>query len=44
MNDGEAGGYVLGFPNKEVKYGFLKSLFSEYVPTKGRSLAEWEFE
>ena len=31
--DGEAGVYVLGFPNKEVKYGFLKSLFPEYVPT-----------
>ena len=25
--------YILGFPNEEVKYGFLKSLFPEYVPT-----------
>ena len=25
--------YILGFPNEEVKYGFLKSLFTEYVPT-----------
>lgn len=25
--------YTLGFPNAEVKYGFLESLFPEYVPT-----------
>ena len=25
--------YLLGFPNAEVKYGFLKSLFPAYVPT-----------
>ena len=24
--------YVLGFPNKEVRMGFFKSLFSEYAP------------
>ena len=24
--------YSLGFPNEEVKYGFLASLFPEYVP------------
>ncbi len=24
--------YTLSFPNKEVEYGFLESLFSEYVP------------
>ena len=25
--------YILGFPNEEVKYGFLKSLFPEYIPS-----------
>ena len=25
--------YTLGFPNEEVKYGFLKSLFPEYIPS-----------
>ena len=30
--DQPAGLYILGFPNKEVEYGFLKSLFPEYVP------------
>jgi hypothetical protein len=30
--DRAAGLYILGFPNKEVEYGFMKSLFPEYVP------------
>ena len=28
----EFGEYVLGFPNEEVKYGFLRSLMPEYAP------------
>ena len=30
--DSSVGPYVLGFPNEEVKLGFLRSLFPEYVP------------
>ena len=30
--DKATGLYILGFPNEEVEYGFLKSLFPEYVP------------
>ena len=28
----EFGEYILGFPNEEVKYGFLRSLMPEYAP------------
>ncbi len=31
--ESEVGPYILGFPNEEVKLGFLKSLFPEYAPT-----------
>ncbi|SEH22980.1 ATP-binding protein [Selenomonas sp. KH1T6] len=31
--DSEEGPYILGFPNEEVRLGFLKSLFPEYAPT-----------
>ena len=30
--DSAVGPYILGFPNDEVKLGFLKSLFPEYAP------------
>ena len=30
--DDAANLYILGFPNREVKYGFLKSLLPEYTP------------
>ena len=30
--DSPVGPYILGFPNDEVKLGFLKSLFPEYAP------------
>ncbi|SEH32675.1 ATP-binding protein [Selenomonas sp. KH1T6] len=30
--DSAVGPYILGFPNEEVKLGFLKSLFPEYAP------------
>ena len=30
--DNDANLYILGFPNREVKYGFLKSLLPEYAP------------
>ena len=30
--DSDANLYILGFPNREVKYGFLKSLLPEYTP------------
>ena len=30
--DSSVGPYVLGFPNEEVKLGFLRSLFPEYAP------------
>ena len=30
--DSAVGPYVLGFPNEEVKIGFLRSLFPEYAP------------
>ena len=32
--DEEFDEYVLGFPNEEVKYGFMKELLSVYVPGK----------
>ena len=30
--DPEFGEYILGFPNEEVRYGFLRSLMPEYAP------------
>ena len=30
--------YALGFPNKEVKYSFLKSLLPDFAPAEGDSL------
>ena len=30
--ESEEGPYILGFPNEEVRLGFLKSLFPEYLP------------
>jgi hypothetical protein len=33
----QLGAFRLGFPNEEVKYGFLKYLLPEYVPAAGRS-------
>ena len=37
--------YRLGFPNDEVRYGFLDSLLPSYTPVKGyqTGLAVWEF-
>ncbi len=35
--DAEFKKYILGFPNKEVEYGFTKYLLRYYVPSKERS-------